>query len=95
MGSLTPTQIINQVFEDSALVLGGCLAGRTLDDDFVWELARGLDDVRLQAIRRFEDSGENPRSETRAASSRDPHPAIQELLRRIHATHSPMAEAAR
>ena len=74
-------ELIDDLFEEEALVLGGLVAVHEVDDDLVWRLVRNLDVIRGKVLRRLED---------RAADDRDvpsprhpnlkPHPAIEDFL---------------
>jgi hypothetical protein len=74
-------ELINNLFEEEALVIGGLVAVHNLDDDLVWRLVKNLDVIRGKILRRLED---------KAAADRDnaspgrpnlkPHPAIEDFL---------------
>lgn len=80
-------QIINDLFEEEALVLGGLVAVHVLDDDLVWRLVKNLDVIRGRFLRRIESrdaSGEG--DDSAAQSSLKPHPAIEDFLLNIRRT---------
>lgn len=84
---LTKTEakdLINDVFEEEALVLGGLVALHDVEDDLVWRLVRNLDSIRGRALRSLDDS-ELPEAEEAGPKRPDlrPHPAIEEFLLRI------------
>jgi len=72
-------ELIDALFEEEALVIGGLVAVHRLDDDLVWRLMRNLDVVRGRFLRRIEaqDSGE---SAAPAAPNLKPHPAIEDFI---------------
>ncbi len=74
-------ELIDDVFEEEALVIGGMVALHELDEDAVWGLIRSLDIIRGKALRRLEkegpaNSGDSP---ARGPNLR-PHPAIEDFL---------------
>ena len=78
----TMKALIRELFEEEALAIGGLAATHKVNDDFLWELCRNLDAIRIEFLRRlkppsrsYEDSKPNLKLR--------PHPAVQELLRRI------------
>lgn len=78
------TDLINDVFEEEALVLGGLVALHDVEDDLVWRLVRNLDAIRGRALRSLDDS-ESPEAEEAGPKRPDlrPHPAIEEFLLKI------------
>jgi hypothetical protein len=73
--------LIDDVFEEEALVIGGLVAVHDLDDDVVWRLVQNLDVIRGKVLRRLEDNepdGENDRAPK--PTKLKPHPAIEEFL---------------
>ena len=77
-------QLLDSVFEETALIFGGLVATHEVDDDFIWQFAKALDSTRLKAIRKIQDETEkeNGTPDERPVDLR-PHPAIEELLIRI------------
>lgn len=76
--------LVNDLFEEEALVIGGLVAVHRLDDDLVWRLVKSLDVVRGRFLRRVDDQeasdngkGPSPRPNLR------PHPAIEDFLLNI------------
>jgi hypothetical protein len=66
--------LINEVFEEEALLIGGLVAVHDLDDDLVWRLIRNLDVIRGKALRRLDDDDS-------VSGVRDrPHPAVETFL---------------
>jgi hypothetical protein len=78
------TDLINDVFEEEALVLGGLVALHDVEDDLVWRLVRNLDAIRGRALRSLDDS-EFSEAEEAGPKRPDlrPHPAIEEFLLKI------------
>jgi hypothetical protein len=73
--------LINDLFEQEALVIGGLVAVHKIDDDLVWRLIRNIDAIRRKFLQRLEekdpddDGGGPPRR-----PNLNPHPAIEEFL---------------
>lgn len=73
--------LINDLFEQEALVIGGLVAIHKVDDDLVWRLIRNIDAIRRKFLQRLEekdpddDGGGPPRR-----PNLNPHPAIEEFL---------------
>jgi len=76
--------LINDVFEEEALVLGGLVALHDIEDDLVWRLVRNLDAIRGRVLRSLKDS-EFPDADEPGPGRPDlrPHPAIEEFLLKI------------
>jgi len=73
--------LINDLFEEEALVIGGLVAVHKMDDDLVWRLVKNLDVIRGKILRRLEN--EAPAEEvapTRRRPNLKPHPAIEDFL---------------
>jgi len=74
-------QLINDLFEEEALVIGGLVAVHRLDDDLVWRLVKNLDVIRGKALRRIEARGDGGgNGDATARPSLKPHPAIEDFL---------------
>lgn len=74
-------ELINDLFEEEALVIGGLVAVHDVDDDLVWRLVKNLDVIRRKMLRRLEDQG--PADGEGLPSHRPnlkPHPAIEDFL---------------
>ena len=73
--------LINDLFEEEALLIGGLAAVHDVEDDLVWRLIRNLDVIRGKALRRL-DAKEPDRSAGSPAARPNlrPHPAIEEFL---------------
>lgn len=77
-------RLIAEVFEETALVLGGLVAVCEVDDDFVWRFVKGLDAVCTKALKRIDHRGVSERADAADAESRlRPHPAIEEFLLKL------------
>ena len=70
-------KIVNQAFEDEALVIGGLLAVQPVEDSFVRRLVRSLAVIRRRTLRAFEAAG------SRNAQNEAGHPAIAEFLQEL------------
>lgn len=74
-------ELITDLFEEEALVIGGLVAVHEVDDDLVWRLVKNLDVIRGKILRRLEDK-EIP-DDTASPLHRahlKPHPAIEDFL---------------
>ena len=73
--------LIRDLFEEEALVIGGLVAVHKVEDDVVWRIVKNLDAIRRKYLRRLEDKdpdgdgGGPPRR-----SYLKPHPAIEDFL---------------
>lgn len=75
-------EIVDELFEQEALAIGGLIAVEDLDDDLVWRLIRTLDAIRSKALRRLDDGTEGRTEPERDLAVR-PHPAVEEFLRSL------------
>lgn len=74
-------RIINDLFEEEALVIGGLVAVHDLDDDLVWRLVKNLDVIRGRFLRRIEARDANDNGNGSAPQPNlKPHPAIEDFL---------------
>lgn len=74
-------ELIDDLFEEEALVIGGLVAVHEMDDDLVWRLVKNLDVIRGKVLRRLEDKA--PADGDAAPPRRPnlkPHPAIEDFL---------------
>ncbi len=74
-------ELITDLFEEEALLIGGLVAVHKVDDDLVWRLVKNLDVIRGKILRRLDDK--EPAEETVPAARRPnlkPHPAIEDFL---------------
>jgi hypothetical protein len=77
-------ELIDDLFEEEALALGGLVVLHEVDDQLVWRLVRNMDAVRGKALRRLEEK--EPRDRDRGSLAEPlprPHPAIEEFLRKL------------
>jgi len=82
IGKAEARSLIDDVFREEALVIGGLAANHGLDDDLVWRLVRNLEAIRGRVLRRLDD--ELPLEDTeqeREHPSVRPHPAVSGFLR--------------
>jgi len=80
-------ELINDLFEEEALVIGGLVAVYELDDDLVWRLIKNLDVIRGRMLRRLEDQAPAGRDEPPPRRPiLTPHPAIEEFLLALRRT---------
>jgi hypothetical protein len=75
-------QLINDLFEEEALVIGGLVAVHRVDDDLVWRLVKNLDVLRGRFLRRIE-SQEHDDDDQSSPADLVPHPAIEDFLLNI------------
>ena len=72
-------QLVDDLFEEEALVLGGIVAVHRVDDEIVWRLVKNLDAIRSKTLRRIEGrSADGPGAS--ACCDLRPHPAIEDFL---------------
>ena len=77
-------QLINDLFEEEAILIGGLVAVHQVDDDLVWRLVKNLDVIRRKALRRIEvREGDDGNSDMAARPNLKRHPAIEDLLLNI------------
>ena len=93
MESRAVQSLMNEVFEDTALLLGGVVAVHHVDDEAIWRLARGLDHLRVRFLKQVAEIDSRPTSRNSKGLGSQPHPAIEELLRRIRQDESGEAGA--
>ena len=74
--------LVNQIFEEEALLLAGIVAVHRLEDDVVWRIARNFDLLRCRVLRRL-DSKDAGEARTTPPHALKPHPAIDHLLQAI------------
>ena len=74
-------ELINDLFEEEALVIGGLAAVHKVEDDVIWRLIKNLDVIRRKILRRLDD--QDPDDEGGGPPKRPnlkPHPAIEDFL---------------
>ena len=74
-------ELITDLFEEEALLIGGLVAVHKVDDDLVWRLVKSLDVIRGKILRRLEEK-ELPEDEATPfrRPNLKPHPAIEDFL---------------
>ena len=70
----TARSLIDGVFEEGALALGGLVALHPVEDELIWRVIRNMDVLRDRAMRRLDKVAEEPSPQERR------HPAIDEFL---------------
>mgnify|MGYP001567635097 CR=1 FL=1 len=82
MGRRDLHQLISNLFEEEALLLGGIVALHPVGDDVIRKLVSGLDRLRARYLERLgADPGRSPVPATGTGSA--PHPAIEQFLRKV------------
>lgn len=76
-------EMILDLLEEEALVIGGLVAVHEVEDELVWRLFRNLDVLRGRALRRLDEH--DPASDEPAGDQPGPkpHPAIEEFLAKL------------
>jgi len=72
-------QLINDLFEEEALVIGGLVAVHRVDDEIIWRLVKNLDAIRSKTLRRIEDRSATDAGPSGCCDLR-PHPAVEDFL---------------
>jgi hypothetical protein len=75
--------LVTEIFEEEALLLGGLVAVHPVTDDVVWRLVRGLDGLRQRFLRRLDEAAPARSGRPSPAPRAEPHPAIEDFLRSI------------
>jgi hypothetical protein len=73
-------ELINDLFEEEALVIGGLVAVHEVEDDLVWRLLKNLDAIRRKVLRRLEDKDPEDGGREAQRPNLRPHPAIEQFL---------------
>ena len=73
-------RVVDEVFEQQALLIGGVIATHRVDDAVVWALVRGLDRIRCRTLTRLDVSDEH--------SDAEPHPAIEKFLLKLRSVQA-------
>jgi hypothetical protein len=84
IGNAEARAVIDDLFEEEALIIGGLVALHSIEDEVIWRLIRSLDAIRRKALRRLAD--EEPTDDDTSEPgeiNRRPHPAIQEFLLKL------------
>jgi hypothetical protein len=76
--------LILDLFEEEALVIGGLAAFYDVEDDLIWRLVRSLDTIRARVLRRLDARGPAEADRLTAGQANlKPHPAIQDFLLKL------------
>ena len=77
-------ELILDLFQEEALVIGGLAAVHNLDEDLVWRLMKNFDALLTKTLERVQESdgaGRNhPKDEHLKVT---PHPAIEDFLLKL------------
>jgi hypothetical protein len=76
-------EIVTEIFEEEALLLGGIVAVCPVEDEVVWRLVRGLDRLRRRVMQRLDDAAHAAPADRSPGAGAEPHPAIERFLREI------------
>ena len=71
-------EVVGEVFREEALLIGCLATAHNLDDSLIWELCRKQDLIRSRILRKIDQHKPNG-----SQNNSRPHPAVQELLRKI------------
>ncbi len=82
MGDFEVREMIDDLFEEQALSIGGMVAVYGADDDFVCKLMSNIAVIREKVLRRIEIQGDDEEPLTQKSILR-PHPAIEKFLRSL------------
>lgn len=74
-------QLILDLFEEQALVIGGLVAVHDVDDDLIWRLMKNLDVIVNKTLDRLNDRDIQTKPVQPAEAK--PHPAIEEFLLKL------------
>ncbi len=74
-------ELINALFEEEALVIGGLVVVHKVEDDIIWKLIKSLDSIRRKYLRRLDEKGpdDDGGGQLRRPNLK-PHPAIEDFL---------------
>ena len=78
-GEFEVRELVDELFEEEALVIGGLVAAYGIDDDLVTSLMGNLEAIRGNMITRIESRDDSAEARPKR-SSVEPHPAIKEFL---------------
>ena len=74
------TALVNDLFEEEALIIGGLVAVHEMDDDLVWRLMKHLAVIRGKVLRRLEDQAPADENTPPRRPTLTPHPAVEDFL---------------
>ncbi|MBU1699757.1 MAG: hypothetical protein KJ970_09950, partial [Candidatus Eisenbacteria bacterium] len=70
--------LVDDIFEEQALALGGMVAVDRVEDSFVWQMVKTFDLIRRKILRRLDT--EHPDETDDIPQPIQPHPAIEDFL---------------
>ena len=76
-------QMLDDLFTEEALILGGLAAFYQPEDDFIWRLVKNLDALRTRFLRRIDGISARADAVFSRRPNLKPHPAIQEFLGKL------------
>lgn len=79
-------ELINDLFEEEALLIGGLVVVHPVNDDLVWRLIKNLDVIRTKILRRLENAGPAAAEAPPSRPNLKPHPAIEDFLLTLRRT---------
>lgn len=80
-----PRQVIDEVFEEVGLALGGLVVLHDVEDDFVRGLVQCMDAIRAKTLRRIEDQAALGDRGGFTVGQARLHPAVERFLSRLRA----------
>ena len=80
-------ELILQIFEEEALVIGGLAAMHGFDDELLWGLMRNLDVILGKALASLEEN--SPKRQATHRTNVRPHPAVEEFLSKLKRISGP------
>ena len=83
IGQAEARAVIDDLFEEEALIIGGLVALHSIEDEVIWRLIRSLDAIRRKALRRLADDPTDDDTSEPSEANHRPHPAIQEFLLKL------------
>ena len=76
--------LIDELFEQEGLIIGGLVALHEIEDEVIWRLMRSLDAIRRKTLRQLAEQGGSPTDEVGADRvDLAPHPAIEHFLESV------------
>ena len=79
--------LIDEAFEDLALVLGGIFAVHTVSDEAIWQIMKHIDVVHGNLVAQLEGTGPDDINRNKALGT-EPHPAVEALLLKLRKRNS-------
>jgi hypothetical protein len=81
MSKAETKNLILDLLEEEALVIGGLVAVHKIEDEVVWRLVKNLDVIHRKVLRRldYKDPGQEGEGPPRRPNLK-PHPAIEDFL---------------